>query len=229
MLVNRRLAALPVVGLLLLGLAGCDDSNPSAANGLSVTCQALPTAGVAPLAVVFSLTIAGERGSTVVSVSYGDGTAGNDPTGAHVYRNPGAYTASFTVTGDNQVASCSVGITVSASPGSQAPSGNQPPNLVLKTTPPVGATGKITGPAPLQVQFNMCPSTDPDGDPKLFTMDFEGDGDLDVQGTTGAQCRRGFLYAAGTYRPHLCVVDLTAPGGNALHTPVCQVLVVQAN
>jgi hypothetical protein len=127
-------------------------------------------------------------------------------------------------------ASCSVSITVAAPPaGPVAPSGNLPPELVLKTTPPVGPTGKITGPAPLQVQFNMCPSTDPDGDLKLFTMDFEPDGILDVQGTTGADCRRGFLYAAGAYRPRLCVVDVTAPGGNTLHAPTCQVLEVQAN
>jgi hypothetical protein len=66
----------------------------------------------------------------------------------------------------------------------------------------------------------MCLSSDPDGDKIYFTMDFNGDGDVDEGGTTGGNCRRDHVYAAGTWTAYNCVRDIDA-GGKALHEDQC--------
>jgi hypothetical protein len=106
---------------------------------------------------------------------------------------------------------------------------NQPPNAVFKTTPEAGANGKITGAAPLIVRFNMCPSGDPDGDRLLFTMDFNGDGRNEVEGTSGAACRRDSdPYPVGTFTARICVTDI-GPDGKPLHPFQCATYQVTAS
>jgi hypothetical protein len=75
--------------------------------------------------------------------------------------------------------------------------------------------------APLSVRFNMCLSADPDGDQIYFTMDFDGDGDIDQGGTTGGNCRRDHVYAAGTWTADNCLRDIDAKG-KALHDDQCK-------
>ena len=70
---------------------------------------------------------------------------------------------------------------------------NQPPRLDASVNPD-------TGSAPLEVRFNLCRSTDPDGDTLSFDIEF-GDG-----GRTG-RCQETHTYAAGVYNASLAVRD----------------------
>jgi hypothetical protein len=128
--------------------------------------------------------------------------------------------AAFTVTTASQSARCSTTVTVNAAP---PPSANRPPDPVFKTTPDAGGSNqdRISGTAPLGVRFNLCATTDPDGDLLWFSMDFDGDRKFDSEGTTGAYCRRDWTYAAGTWRPRVCVHDMAA-SYEALHEDQCK-------
>src|SRR5262245_39396315 len=95
------------------------------------------------------------------------------------------------------------------------------PRVVFKVNPGADASGVITGFAspdkPFNVTFNTCASTDPDNDPLLFSIDMNGDGVLDDQGTNGGNCRETVPYTAEAgevrrVRPTVCVVDLDAAG-----------------
>jgi len=231
-----RPAAPVATGALLalaLGLGGCDDNSTS--PSLAATCSVTPSSGAAPLAVAFTLNVAGAA-TFDASINYGDGTTSSSLNLAHVYQAPGGYTASFAVSAKGQSAACSTAVNVTGppptptpSPGSPFPSpspgSNQPPHPVFRTYPkPVGTT--FTGPAPLAIEFSMCASTDVDLDVLLWTMDFEGDGKTEVRGSTGGACRRTNSYAAGTYRPEICVTDLD-PAGNERHEFQCQRYTVQ--
>lgn len=74
----------------------------------------------------------------------------------------------------------------------------------------------------------MCLTADPEGDTLYFTMDLDGDGKLDVRGSTGASCRETWSFAAGTWRPEICVTDL-GPEGERLHPFECQKFRVEAS
>lgn len=102
---------------------------------------------------------------------------------------------------------------------------NQPPVPVYKTTP--SASGStIGGRAPLAVTFNLCASSDPEGDPLYFLMDFDGDGRFDSSGTSGAACRHDYTYAAaGSWTPRVCLHDL-GPDRMALHNDQCRTYTV---
>lgn len=77
------------------------------------------------------------------------------------------------------------------------PSTNQPPNLSCRTSP-----NPPTGAAPLNVEFNLCLSEDPEGRPLTFTFEF-GDG-----GTSGGFCRETHTYTGtGTFTAKACVQD----------------------
>jgi hypothetical protein len=214
---------------LVAALVSCnDDDNELAAGDLSAHCSAAPSSGQAPLAVAFSFELSGAGGPFSAVVNYGDGTTSTDPQAAHVYTSAGSYTVAFSARAGTRSASCTTSVSVSAPPGSGGPAGNQPANGVFKTTPPDDGAGNIVGPAPLEVRFNMCPSTDPDGDGLRFTMDFQSDGTLDVNGMTGADCRRSFIYPVGTFKARICVTDVDAATGAAHHPAECQVYTVMA-
>lgn len=73
-----------------------------------------------------------------------------------------------------------------------ASSANDPPAVVFKTRPPASG-GVISGQGPLDVTFNMCPTSDEDpGDSLKFTYDFDGDGSIDYYG----HCRQTHRYPA---------------------------------
>jgi hypothetical protein len=220
---------LVAVGLMATGSPGCNEGDTITAPTLSATCSATPSAGSAPLEVAFALNVAGAEGSVSVQVSYGDGTSGTDPDATHTYGEAGLYTASFTVTTPSQSARCATPVDVG--PGSAttptSADGNLPPVVTFKTTPEAVAGG-IKGTAPLDVRYNMCPTADPEGDRCYFTMDLDGDGKLDVRGTTGASCRETWTYAAGTWFAEICVADL-GPEGERLHPFQCQGYTVVAS
>ncbi len=227
----RRLAVAAVAVSVLLGLAssGCHKDEVTA-PALSATCEAQPASGAAPLAVRFLVSVAGAEGPFTVEINYGDGSSGTDPDTPHTYAAPGSFTASFTITTATQSARCAAGVSVSpgSSPSpSPSPGANGPPHPVFKSTPDA-VNGTITGRAPLAVRFNMCATTDPDGDMLWFSMDFDGDGNWDNVGTTGAHCRYDHVYAAGTYnKVTMCVHDVT-PTYEGLHQDQCKLYTVVA-
>ena len=209
-------------GLLVLSAlagAGCQTEETTiTAPALAATCEARPGSGAAPLTVSFVLSVSGAAGPFTVAVAYGDGQSGSNADAPHTYGTGGSYTASFTVSTATQSARCATTVTVQ--PGTPPPSSNLPPSAVYKSSP--DASGRtITGSAPFAVIFNMCATTDPEKDALFFWMDFDGDGRFEVHGTTGASCRRDTVYAAGTWKPLLCVTDVD-PDGNELHPRQCQ-------
>jgi hypothetical protein len=212
-----RVASVLVVVLVAVGPA-CKDEETVTAPTLSATCSAQPASGPAPLAVSFLVGVSGAQGTFSVAVSYGDGSTGTDPNAPHTYAAAGSFVASFVVTTATQSAACSTAVTVGPGAG-PSPGADQPPKPVFKTNP-IAKHGTITGTAPLKVRFNMCMSSDPDGDTLYFTMDWNGDHDIDQGGTTGGNCRRDYVYTAGTWTAYNCVRDIDA-SGKALHDDQC--------
>lgn len=209
--------AIALASLLLLPLPACQEDTVVAPT-LAATCEARPPAGAAPLTVSFLLNVSGAQGATTVAISYGDGQSGTSADAPHTYATPGSYTAAFDVRTQTQSARCSASVTVTG--GSGGPTGNQPPNAVFKSNPVVSG-GKITGPSPLTVSFNMCASSDPEGDELYFLFDFDGDERFDFGGTTGAHCRVDHVYTTGSYQAVNCVYDRDK-SGQALHDDVCR-------
>lgn len=208
---SRRVLLAAAVGL---ALGACDGDTPVAPR-LEATCSASPTTGAAPLLVAFSLGVSGAEGPFTVVVSYGDGASGSEPDRPHTFVAPGVYTASFTVSTATQSARCASTVTASSPPIVPVPIDDTPPKAVFETIPAAGPGDQITGKAPLAVRFNMCGSSDVDLEVLRWTMDFEGDRRIDVDGTNGSACRRTFTYVAGTWHPRICVTDLRADGSNA--------------
>jgi hypothetical protein len=206
------------IGLVIAGAAlllasgpGCNEGNTLVAPTLTTACAATPATGTAPLTVAFNLNVSGAQGNFTVAVSYGDGASGTSPDQTHTYAAPGTFTATFAVKTTLQSASCSTTVVANAAPPPAPPSENQPPEAVFKSTPDA-VRGEISGTAPLTVRFNMCATSDPDKDLLWFRMNFTGAGKWSVNGTTGANCRRDYTYAAGTYTATNCVTDMNADG-----------------
>jgi PKD repeat protein len=217
-----RRSILLVVGLAAL-LPGCNEEKNMVAPALQTTCEARPSSGAAPLAVSFLIGVSGAAGPTSFSIDYGDGQTGTNPDSSHSYTAPGSYTAAFSISTSSQSARCSVAVSVGGST-LPPPGGNQAPHAVFKSTPAVSG-GQITGPSPLDVTFNMCASSDPEGDELYFLMDFDGDGVFDWGGITGAHCRADHVYTTGTYTAENCLYDRDK-NGQALHDDICKTYVI---
>ncbi len=214
-----------LVSVLMAGGPACKHEETVTAPSLSATCSAQPATGPAPLAVSFLVGVSGAQGTFTVAVTYGDGSTGTDPNAPHTYATAGYFIVSFVVTTPTQSAACATAVTVGPSTG-PIPGANQPPKPVFKTNP-LANHGTIKGTAPLSVRFNMCPTSDPEGDKLYFTMDFNGDGHIDQGGTTGGNCRRDHVYTAGTWTAYNCVRDIDA-SGKALHEDQCATYTVVA-
>lgn len=102
---------------------------------------------------------------------------------------------------------------VAAVPTPPPPSQNLPPVPDFKVRP-----HSLVGPAPLEVNFNLCPTADPEGDRLLFVFDF-GDG-VTLQ---GPPCRFSHTYPVGRYHANMCVWDLRPD-----HSLVCVAYFVEA-
>lgn len=194
---------------------------------LEATCSANPATGPAPLLVAFNLGVSGADGQFTVAVSYGDGTSGADLDRPHTFVAPGVYAVSFTVSTTTQSARCASTVSATSPQIVPVPIENTPPKAVFETVPAAGPGDQLTGTAPLAIRFNMCGSSDVDHDVLRWTMDFQGDGKNEVDGTTGGACRRDFTYAVGTWKPRICVTDLRADGSTA-HAFQCKAYAVTA-
>jgi hypothetical protein len=183
--------------------------------------------------VSFSLNVAGAEGAFGVRIDYGDGASGTEIGPSHTYTNAGSYTAGFTVNTQTQSALCTTPVRVDAPPPppTPTPSGpNQAPIAVFDTNPDSDASGRFTGSTALTltISFNMCRSSDPEGDPLFFRMDLDGDGRFEEEGTSGADCRHTHDYdVAGTYVPRVCMTDLNPSSRAPAHPFQCHDYVVE--
>jgi hypothetical protein len=107
------------------------------------------------------------------------------------------------------------GVAAAALGWGAASSANEPPAVVFKTRPPA-VDGTISGRGPLDVTFNMCPTSDSDsGDQLKFTYDFDGDGSIDYYG----HCRQTHRYPVSSHCPEatVCASD-RQPGHRVCRT-----------
>lgn len=215
---------------LALPLTTCNQETPVAPS-MNATCSASPSSGTAPLTVSFVLNVAGAQGAISMRINYGDGTAGTDAGAPHTYRTAGSYAASFEISTPTQSALCTAPIQVASAPAPSPtptpPTANREPEIHFRTTPEPTAGFTFDASGTVTIQFNMCTSTDPDGDPLNFRMDFDGDGKFEVDGPTGGDCRRSHTYTqAGPvsptlYEPRLCATDLL-PSRTPAHPYRCR-------
>jgi hypothetical protein len=225
---GKALLAGAGVAAIALSLQACG-TDTIVVPTLSATCSASPDAGAAPLRVSFTLDVAGAEGPLAVSIRYGDGATGADVSAPHVYDSPGSYTASFDVSTPTQSALCSASLRVDPPPApTPTPAGpNRAPTAVFATNPLPGAEDVFSSVAPLTIAYNMCRSSDPEGDLLDFRMDLDGDGRFELEGTTGGDCRASHDYEeAGTFRPRICVTDLDR-GRRPAHPYQCHDYTVQ--
>jgi PKD domain len=216
---------------LLLASASC--GKDVVAPSLSAACAATPGQGRVPLTVNFSLNVDGAQGAMNVQINYGDGAAGSEVSALHVYANPGSYTASFNVSTATQSALCSAVVRVDAAPAPTAVptptprTTNSPVIPVFNTNPDPEAGDVFRGRPSLKITFNVCMTSDPDGDDINFRMDLDGDGVFEVDGPTGSDCRRTHTYTKlGVFVPRVCVTDLL-PNLSLAHPYQCHNYVVR--
>ena len=215
---------------LLVSLAGCRKEDVVAPT-LSVSCSAAPGSGTAPLTVSFAVNVAGAQGGSTIRIAYGDGATGTQVGVPHTYASAGSYSATFDVSTATQSALCTALVQVAASPApastpTPAPV-NREPVIHFRTTPEPNTGRNFTSAVGLAIEFNMCTSSDPDGDPLNFRMDLDGDGVFEVDGPTGADCRRTGRYSQTgpvsptSYDPTICAPDLL-PSRSRAHPYSCR-------
>jgi len=109
-------------------------------------------------------------------------------TTAVVVNNNNNDTTTTTIASSGNATTTLVTVTTTT-PTTTLPKVNHAPNAVLKVTP-----DPPQGLGPLTVTFNMCASSDPDGDPLSYFFTF-GDG-----ATASGSCTETHTYAAGPFR-----------------------------
>jgi PKD repeat protein len=164
----------------------------------TVTLDAFPTSGTAPLTVDFNAT-ASDSDGTIVSYEWdydGDGTydqnTGTTFTTSYSYTTAGTYNTKVRVIDDNGATSLD-NITISVS--TQI---NQPPTVSLSAAPTSGTVA-------LSVNFSASAS-DTDGTIASYEWDFNGDGTYDQN--TGTTSTSSYTYtSAAIYNARVRVTD----------------------
>lgn len=128
--------------------------------------------------------------------NFGDGTpAQSGRSVSHAFKTIGTYEVLLTVT-DEGGTSATAGKKVSVTEPSKTP-------ISLITSSPAAVNGKITGAAPLSVNFDATKSTDTDDDIVEYAWDFDSDGTFDKFGPSAS-----YVYPAqATYTATLRVTD----------------------
>jgi hypothetical protein len=129
---------------------------------------------------------AGGIGTAAVVGIVGAGAAAAGTAAVVASNNDGTTTTTIS-SSVNTTTTLSVVTTTSTT--TTLPKTNHAPNAVLKTSP-----DPPQGTSPLTVTFDMCQSSDPDGDPLSFFFTF-GDG-----GTASGSCIQTHTYSAGPFR-----------------------------
>src|SRR6185369_7072903 len=170
-------------------------SSPPANQAPVARLTASPSSGTAPLAVRLDASASSDADGSIVSYrfDFGDGTSAGPQSSSvanHTYA-AGSWTARVTVT-DNQgaAATASASVTVSSTPGNQAP--------VARLT-----ASPSSGTAPLAVRLDASASSDADGSVVSYRFEF-GDGtSVGPQSSSVAN----HTYAAGSWTARVTVTD----------------------
>jgi PKD repeat protein len=160
----------------------------------TVRIGAVPTSGVAPLAVHFSSEASDtEAGELTYAWDFGDGGTAGTRNANHTYAAPGTYTAKVSVT-DKHGATGTAQVVVTVA----NPPANVAPTVQAAADPTSGST-------PLRVRFTSS-ARDADGDPLTSVWDF-GDG-----GRAGGASAVHTYSRPGAYDAEVTVTD---PGGRS--------------
>jgi len=181
MFLKGRLAAVPLVVLILLLVTACSLFNSPPVASFSV----FPNSGSAPLVVSFDASISSDTTGIIVAYQweFGDETTGAGKVKTHTYELPGEYTARLTVTDDDGAKDLTTWV-IQVNKASLTAS--------FTTTP-------TSGEAPLSVDFDASGSSDPGGESITYAWRF-GDG-----ATGNGVAARHTYYTAGIYAVLLTV------------------------
>jgi len=154
---KRRVAAVPLVILILSLVTACSLLNSSPVASFSV----FPNSGSAPLVVSFDASSSSDTSGIIVAYQweFGDGTTGSGKVKTHTYELPGEYTARLTVTDDDGAKDLTIQ-TIQVDQAAITAS------FVANPT---------SGESPLSVDFDASGSFDPDGQSITYAWSF-GDG-----------------------------------------------------
>lgn len=128
--------------------------------------------------------------------NFGDGSKVTQSRSAsHTFSKAGEFTVTLTVyNADGDSHKTTIDIKV----GEQG----TPPSAKINTTPSL-INGSISGPVPLQVEFDATDSTDPEKDIVEYQWDFDNDGQVDDTGDLVTYT----FQEVGEYETHLIVTD----------------------
>jgi len=202
----RAAFAILLSSVAAVSFSSCgDDESPQgvlnvsgASGNLQVSCSVSPGTGLVPLTVSLTTSVQGNTPSYRLVVDFGDGTTGDNGNVTHVYGTPGTYAIRVSASAEGQAADCRQSVTAQPRPVAA----DELPTLRLRLSP-----DPVSGPAPLDAGFNLCQSSDPEGQRLQFRYDF---GDGRVTGWV-SDCSKPNTYAAGAYVAFVCVSDGT-PG-----------------
>jgi len=162
--------------------------------------SATPASGVVALPVSFSATGSSDPDGTIASYAwnFGDGSAGTGASPSQTYTVAGEYVAELTVT-DNQGATTSNTARIIVAPI------NQPPVAVA-------SADRLSGSAPLSIEYQAAGSYDPDDGIAQFFWEF-GDGGTYFGGTAYHT-----YSVAGTFITTLTITDQSGATADATLT-----------
>ncbi len=149
--------------------------------------------GPAPLEVTFDGSASSDPDGTPLSISwnFGDGQSSSEPITTHIFEEPGIYEVTLLVVdGEEKRDQASVAITVL--PKEVTP--NEFPTAVFSANP-------LSGPAPLEVDFDASQSSDPENEEISYSWSFD-----DNTADSGSVVSHTFT-EVGTYKVVLTVTD----------------------
>ena len=188
----RRPFARAVALVAVCMLAGaCDGGGHARNTPPTAYFTATPASGVSPQPVVLDGSASTDREGPIAAYSWNfgdDSVTATGPTTTHVYRSPGSFTVTLTVT-DRKGATGTASSTITVTP-------NTPPTASFTMTP-------TSGRVPLAVAFNGSASGDPDGSIVTYEWVF-GDG-VSFDGTDAEKQHTYFF--SGRFMVTLKVTD----------------------
>ena len=144
--------------------------------------------GIAPFEVILDAGLSSDSDGNIVQYSwqFGEGSTATGVTTSHIYDTPGTYTVTLTVT-DNVGASDTETLQIEVV-------SNQPPEALM-------ALSRVSGYAPLAIDFDASGSSDSDGNIVEYDWDFGDE-------TTGSGSSVSHTYSTpGSYTVTLAVID----------------------
>ncbi len=144
--------------------------------------------GIAPFEVILDAGLSSDSDGNIVQYSwqFGDGSSATGVTTSHIYNTPGTYTVTLTVT-DNVGASDTETLQIEIVP-------NQPPDASM-------VLSRVSGYAPLAIDFDASGSSDSDGSIVEYDWDFGDE-------ATGSGSSVSHTYSTpGSYTVTLTVTD----------------------